>query len=133
MVQFQTTNSKQRIPNNGSHLNETTSKANAVYRSRCMSISSTLHPSTRVAQAEQSISTVVEGEVVMMNLETNSYYGLDAIGSRIWDLIEEPKTIAEVCAQLMLEYEVDADTCVQEVSALIASLIEEQLARVVSE
>lgn len=98
-----------------------------------MSISSTLHPSTRVAQAEQSISTVVEGEVVMMNLETNSYYGLDAIGSRIWDLIEEPKTIAEVCAQLMLEYEVDADTCVQEVSALIASLIEEQLARVVSE
>lgn len=63
----------------------------------------------------------------MLNLETDRYYGLDAIGSRIWELLAHPTTAGEICVRLGSEYEVDADTCWRDVSVLLQELLDARL------
>jgi hypothetical protein len=63
-------------------------------------------------------------EVVMMSVEASCYYGLNAVASRIWELLETPKTIAQLCAQICEEFEVDARTCETSVFEFATNLIE---------
>lgn len=47
-------------------------------------------------------STPVDADLVILNLATNNYVGLDDIGRSIWELLEKPLRVAELC-QLMTE------------------------------
>jgi Coenzyme PQQ synthesis protein D (PqqD) len=62
-------------------------------------------------------------ETVMMNVTAGRYYGLNAVASRIWELLETPKTIAQLCAQICEEFEVDTQTCETEVLIFVRDLI----------
>ena len=70
----------------------------------------------------------IEDELVALNLETSFYYGVDGIGTQIWRLlIDENLTIAEACARLQEEYDVDGETCLREVRAFVEQLIDAKL------
>jgi hypothetical protein len=66
-------------------------------------------------------------ETVMMNVTAGRYHGLNATASRIWELLETPKTIAQVCEQICEEFEVDAQTCETEVLKFVQDLIDNGL------
>jgi hypothetical protein len=63
-------------------------------------------------------------EAVMMSVEAGRYYGLNAVASRIWELLDTPMTVAELCAQICQEFEVDAQTCETELLKFTGSLID---------
>jgi hypothetical protein len=63
-------------------------------------------------------------EAVMMSIEVGRYYGLNAVASRIWELLETPKTVAQLCALLCEEFEVEARTCEAEVLKFASNLID---------
>jgi hypothetical protein len=63
-------------------------------------------------------------EAVMMSVTAGRYYGLNAVAVRIWELLERPMTIAELCARLCEEFEVDAQTCEAEVLKFVNELID---------
>ena len=63
-------------------------------------------------------------ETVMMNVTAGHYYGLNAVASRVWELLETPKTIAQLCAQICGEFEVDAQTCEAAVLKFVQDLID---------
>jgi Coenzyme PQQ synthesis protein D (PqqD) len=67
-------------------------------------------------------------EAVMMSVTAGRYYGLNAVASRIWELLERPMTIAELCARLSEEFEVDAKTCEAEVVNYVNELIDNGIA-----
>jgi len=69
------------------------------------------------------IAAKVEDQLVMMNIEKDSYIGLSDTGARIWDLIEEPKTIEEIAERLQAEYDVSASVCREEVKAFLDELL----------
>ncbi len=69
---------------------------------------------TIVARSDEIIFDEMDNKVVMMSLEQGEYFGLNAIGSRIWALLEQPMTVAELCRQLVASYVVEAATCQQE-------------------
>ena len=70
----------------------------------------------------------IEDELVALNLETSFYYGVDGMGTQIWRLlIDENMTLAEACARLLEEYDVDADKCRREVRAFVEQLINAKL------
>jgi hypothetical protein len=48
------------------------------------------------------------GELAILNSDTGVYYGLDPVGARIWSLILEFKTVAEMKTILLEEYEVNS-------------------------
>jgi hypothetical protein len=62
-------------------------------------------------------------EAVMMSVAAGRYYGLNAVASRIWELLESSKTVGQLCAQICQEFEVDAQTCEAEVLKFVNELI----------
>ena len=53
----------------------------------------------------------LEGELVLLNLNTGVYFGLDSVGSAIWRLIDGSRSTSEIVSAMTAEYEVDAATC----------------------
>lgn len=82
---------------------------------------------TVLARAADVIATEVDGEAVVMNIERGQCYGFDAIGTRIWSSLERPMRVADMCALLVGEYDVDAETCRRDVARLLGELLRERL------
>lgn len=52
------------------------------------------------------IATEMDGDIVMMSIETGTYYGLTGIAPQIWDALETPLTAEELLNDLLPRYEV---------------------------
>lgn len=61
-------------------------------------------------------------EVMMMNASQGTYLGLNAIGARIWDLLDTAQEQDALCAQLLQEFDVSEDACRAEVNAFLIEL-----------
>ena len=68
------------------------------------------------------VSGNMDGEVVMLSLQRGEYFGLDKIGSRIWELIEHTVKVDEVRIILLDEYEVDEETCLKDLIEFLDDL-----------
>lgn len=79
---------------------------------------------------DQVSSDLGEGEVAILNLRGGTYYGLDAVGARIWNLLQEPKTVGEIQNVLINEYDVDPERCERDLLALLQRLANEGLLEV---
>jgi len=66
----------------------------------------------------------LNGEAVLLDLKTELYYGLDDIGTRMWQLLESNGQVEAACARLLQEYEVDETTLKQDLAELIDMLAE---------
>ena len=66
----------------------------------------------------------VGGETVLLDLDTERYFGLDAVGTRVWALINEGMAVGEVINNLLEEYEVDRASLESDVEELLGSLRE---------
>jgi hypothetical protein len=86
-----------------------------------------LTPADHVVRNPGALSAEIDGEVVALDVARGACYGLDAIGARIWAMIETPIAIGEVCAVLTGAYDVDAATCRADVLDLFAALRDEGL------
>lgn len=86
-----------------------------------------------VVRTEEPVAAEVDGTVVMMSLVRGKYFGLDAIGTRIWELIQTPVPVSRICETLLAEYDVDSSTCERDVVELLELMLEEDLVRVVDE
>ena len=74
--------------------------------------------------------TDIDGEKVMMNLDKGQYFMMNEVGSRIWELIEEPKSVNTVISSLLSEYEVDKDVCENTVKDFLYKLNKADLIKV---
>lgn len=77
---------------------------------------------TVVVASPEQVSSKLGDEVVILNLRNGVYYGLDPIGTRIWELIQEPRSVRQVCEVLLEEYEVTFEQCAEDVLALMRDL-----------
>ncbi|NLI24085.1 MAG: lasso peptide biosynthesis PqqD family chaperone [Bacteroidales bacterium] len=69
----------------------------------------------------------MDGETVMMSIQNGEYYGLDEVGSRIWQLLENPESAETLTDKLIEEYEVTRETCLSDVMEFLNMLAEKQL------
>jgi len=69
----------------------------------------------------------MDGEIVMMSMETGKYYCLNPVASRIWQLLEEPITLSELVDKLLKEYEVERAVCLTEIEDILDKLDAEGL------
>lgn len=67
-----------------------------------------LPSSAAVVVTAEQLSTRLGEEIVILGLRDSVYYGLSDVGARIWDLIQTPRTVAEILNALVTEYEVTA-------------------------
>ena len=78
----------------------------------------------KYSRNEQIIDGELDDNQVMLHLEKGKYFGLNPIGKRIWELIEEPKSRQELTGILLSEFEVAKEQCEQEVQAFLDKAIE---------
>ncbi len=72
----------------------------------------------------------VDEEVVALDVDKGTCYGLNAVGSRVWRLLDTPMSLQEICSTLEGEDEVEPDVCRDEVSRLLGDLQTEGLIEV---
>ena len=74
---------------------------------------------SRVVATDDQVSTSVGGEVVILGMHDGVYYGLDAVGARLWSLLREPIGVSDIVSTITSEFQVDAATCERDVLALL--------------
>ena len=77
---------------------------------------------TVVERNQEIDASDLDGEKVMMDMESGNYFMLNPVGSRIWDLIDKPVTVAEIINSLREEYEVEESECQQAVKEFLHEL-----------
>ena len=73
----------------------------------------------------------LDGEVIALNLETGTYFGLDLVATRVWQLLQEPARLSAVCDTMEGEFEVERATLERDVLALVDRLKEKGLVQIV--
>jgi len=72
----------------------------------------------------------LDGESVLLNLESERYFGLDATGTRMWELVTSQPCIALALEKLREEYEVEPDVLRSHLTQLMSGLVENGLLQV---
>jgi hypothetical protein len=90
-----------------------------------------IDPSSRLVRRAGALTASVDEELVMLDLEQSRYYGLNEVGGSIWELLERPCTLAEICGKLTEEYRVDPEICREQVSDFLERLVDARLAEVI--
>ena len=86
-----------------------------------------------VVATEGQVSSDLGDEVAILDLKAGMYYGLDSVGARVWNLVQEPRTVEEIRNILTSEYEVDPYRCERDLIALLQRLLDEGLIEVSDE
>lgn len=86
-----------------------------------------LSGSTLVTASKDYVYCNVEDEMVLLGLEDGIYYGLNSVGTFIWDQIMEPKTIDEIRDAILNEYNVEKGECERDLLELLHELSEKGL------
>jgi hypothetical protein len=80
-----------------------------------------------VVASRDQVYCNLNGEAVILSLSSGMYYGLDPVGARIWDLVQEPKAVVDVVEALLEEYKVDRNQCERDLLALLQELASQDL------
>jgi hypothetical protein len=67
-------------------------------------------------------SALSDRELVLLNIERGAYFGMEGVAKRIWDQLEEPRRVADLCATLLTRFAVDPETCRREVLTFLTEL-----------
>jgi hypothetical protein len=85
----------------------------------------------KIEISEDVLFQEVSGETVLLDLASEQYFGLDAVGTRIWALLNEGAAAEAVVDTLLAEYAVERETLAADVDELLARLAEVGLIRFV--
>ena len=87
----------------------------------------TLTQSTTVVTAEDALSTKIDGETVILHQDVGKYYGLNEVGTFIWELLQQPRSVGELCQEVVTAYGVERERCRNDIEELLVDLVEKNL------
>ena len=82
---------------------------------------------TVLSRREGLMAADMNGSAVMMDIMTGKYYNLGQVGGRIWELLEEPMTVAALIKKLTEEYDVSAQQCRADTMPFLTALVQRGL------
>ena len=96
-----------------------------------MNLALVITPDSIIKQSQGQVSTEIDGEVVLMDIEKGTYFGMNLTLSHIWKLIENPVSVSAICAKLTEEYDVAPEACMADLLESLGALKKENLVEVV--
>ena len=93
-------------------------------------MTSTVSQRSTVVAAKDQVSSDLGGEKAILDLKAGMYYGLDGVGARVWDLIQEPRDVGDIRNILLREYDVAPERCELDLLTLLQRLADEGLIEV---
>ena len=73
---------------------------------------------------DDTVSGKLDDELVTMDIEKGKYFSLNPVATRIWELLEQPMELENLCNSLMDEFDVEADQCRAETMECLLKLAE---------
>ena len=86
--------------------------------------------SQRVVLSPDALFQEIGGEGVILDLKISSYFGLDEVGVRLWQLLQADPSLQAACDILLTEYEVEPAQLEQDLVKLLDQLVEAGLVSV---
>ena len=86
-----------------------------------------------VVASKDQLASEIGGETVILGLSAGRYYGVDSVGGRIWQLVQEPASVAELQQRIVAEYEVEPERCQADLLRILQQMIDAGLVEVRSE
>jgi adenine specific DNA methylase Mod len=80
-----------------------------------------------ISVTKEAVHCDLEDEVVILGLKDGIYYGLNPVGSFIWKLIQKPISVQEIKEAILKEYDVDEETCDNDLQELLGDLLDKGL------
>lgn len=80
-----------------------------------------------VVASPNQISTQLDDEAIVLELESGVYYGLAEVGARIWTILQQPTTCTQIVETLLEEYDVERMTLDSDVLTFVRDLHANQL------
>ena len=84
----------------------------------------------RVTLSPEALFQEIAGEGVILDLASSSYFGLDEVGVRLWQLLQADPSMQAACHVLLEEYEVEPAQLEQDLARLLDQLVAAGLASV---
>jgi ornithine carbamoyltransferase len=84
----------------------------------------------KVVFADTVFAQEVDGEMVLLDMNSENYFGLDAVGTDIWQAMQEKETLQEVLEVLLEQYEVEEDVLKKDLLTFVEKLQESGLVEV---
>ncbi|MDX8378197.1 MAG: lasso peptide biosynthesis PqqD family chaperone [Mariprofundales bacterium] len=66
----------------------------------------------------------MDGEIVMMSVKNGSYFGLNNVGSKIWEMLEQEMSGQQICEKLLEQFDVTEQQCHDEVILFLEKMSE---------
>lgn len=82
---------------------------------------------SRIGRNGDIVSGRIDDEFIMMSIESGKYHFGNTTGSRIWALLETPRTVAELSAILTIEFKITPAVCQKEVMDFVTQLISRKI------
>ena len=82
----------------------------------------TMNLNQTIALSPDVISQEVSGETVLLDLESENYFGLDEVGTRIWQLIKETNELQLIFDTLLKEYDVSEEKLQLDLTTLLTEI-----------
>jgi len=76
-----------------------------------------------VARNPATAWRVIEGEAVILSVDTKVFRGLNPVGSRVWELIDGARTLDEIAAMISREFDVTPEVAAGDVRAFVEALL----------
>ena len=84
----------------------------------------------KYVRSKQIVESKIADEVVMLDMESGFYFGLNSVASDIWSMLEHPISVGEIVASLLAQYEVDQATCTAETKDIIEEMLKHRLVQI---
>ena len=84
----------------------------------------------KITFADTVFAQVVDDEMVLLDMESENYFGLDEVGTSIWQAMQEKETLQEVFDALLEQYDVEAEVLERDLIDFVNKLVESGLVEV---
>ncbi len=88
---------------------------------------------SKVVVSQDQVSCDLSVEAAILNLKSGVYFGLNTVGTSIWKLIQEPRTVKKIRDVLVDEYDVEPKRCEKDILELLQELSTHGLIEIVDE
>ena len=80
-----------------------------------------------LARPANLVASEIDGEAVILDIDSGQFFQLNRVGSRIWDALATPMTMAELCRAMQDRFDVDPETCRRDVVAFVGRMTQHGL------
>ena len=85
---------------------------------------------TMIVATKEQVHSELDGETVILHFVSGTYYGLNSVGTFVWDMLRQPRQVAEILAEMLDRFDVDSNQCEADLIALLCRLSDERLIEV---